>query len=293
MESLETVKNQLNTAKELHSVVKTMKALAAVSIRQFQEAVKSLKDYNQAVNLGFQALISTRPMMPVNQEFQTGKRAGIILFGSDHGMCGQFNEIIISFFQHKLEELDLTHDEIELITVGKKVTDRCRGLGMKINSVFSVPGSAPAITYKTQLVMPHIEEWYSLQDVNTIFLVHNQYRQGASFKPELNRLLPLDETWFKKLEKKRWPTNMIPLYTINWNKMFTGLLKHYLFASLYTAFADSLASEHASRLASMQEAEKNIKERVENLTDKYHQQRHINITNELLDIVSGYEALTQ
>jgi F-type H+-transporting ATPase subunit gamma len=74
--------------------------------------------------------------------------------------------------------------------------------------------------------------------------------------------------------------------------LFSSLVREYLFVSLYRAFAESLASENASRLASMQAAEKNIEERLRELSAQYHQQRQMSITSELLDIVSGFEALT-
>jgi F-type H+-transporting ATPase subunit gamma len=75
------------------------------------------------------------------------------------------------------------------------------------------------------------------------------------------------------------------------NRLFSALLRQYLFISLFRAFGDSLASENASRLASMQGAEKNIRDLLETLYNQYHQRRQMAITEELLDIVSGFEAL--
>jgi len=74
--------------------------------------------------------------------------------------------------------------------------------------------------------------------------------------------------------------------------LFSSLIREYLFVSLFRAFAESLASENASRLAAMQGAEKNIEEQLGELNRRYHQQRQMSITEELLDIVSGYEALS-
>ena len=78
---------------------------------------------------------------------------------------------------------------------------------------------------------------------------------------------------------------------MDWDRLFSALIGHYLFVSLFRAFAESLASENASRLASMQAAEKSIRDQLSELTMKYHQQRQMSITEELLDIVSGFEAL--
>ena len=75
--------------------------------------------------------------------------------------------------------------------------------------------------------------------------------------------------------------------------MFSSLIREYLFVSLFRAFAESLASENASRLASMQGAEKNIEEMLAELNSSFHQRRQMSITEELLDIVVGFEALQE
>jgi F-type H+-transporting ATPase subunit gamma len=84
---------------------------------------------------------------------------------------------------------------------------------------------------------------------------------------------------------------MLPLFTMDWMTLFSALIRQYLFVFLFRAFAESLASENASRLASMQGAERNIHSQLSELTMQYHQQRQMAITEELLDIVSGFEAL--
>ena len=104
-------------------------------------------------------------------------------------------------------------------------------------------------------------------------------------------LLPVDRKWLKDLEKKKWESQTLPMFTMDWEALFRSLIREYLFVSLYRAFADSLASENASRLAAMQSAEKNIEERLEELFLQFHRQRQMTITEELLDIVAGFEAL--
>jgi F-type H+-transporting ATPase subunit gamma len=80
---------------------------------------------------------------------------------------------------------------------------------------------------------------------------------------------------------------------MDWRRLFSALIRQYLFVALYRAFAESLASENASRLASMHAAEKNIQSHLSRLTVDYHQGRQQLITEELLDIVAGFETLTK
>ncbi|MFZ3168120.1 MAG: F0F1 ATP synthase subunit gamma [Candidatus Methanoperedens sp.] len=123
-------------------------------------------------------------------------------------------------------------------------------------------------------------------------LFYNRPISGASYRPDMLYLLPLDLKWLQNLAKKEWPSRTLPTFTMDWDQLFSSLIRQYLFFSLYRAFVESLASENASRLSSMQVAEKNIEERLKELGTQFHSQRQASITMELLDIVTSFEALT-
>ena len=89
-----------------------------------------------------------------------------------------------------------------------------------------------------------------------------------------------------------WPTNRLPVHTIAWGELFAAFIREHLYIALFRAAAESLASENASRLASMQAAERNIDERLETLGVRYRHTRQESITEELLDIIAGFEALS-
>jgi F-type H+-transporting ATPase subunit gamma len=136
-----------------------------------------------------------------------------------------------------------------------------------------------------------LESWRFKRQIEHMYLFFNRYVSGATYRPMTVRLLPVDRKWLKNLEMKKWPSKTLPMFTMDWEALFRSLIREYLFVSLYRAFAESLASENASRLAAMQSAEKNIEERLEELFLQYHRQRQMTITEELLDIVAGFEAL--
>jgi len=92
---------------------------------------------------------------------------------------------------------------------------------------------------------------------------------------------------------RKWPTKVLPMYTLEWQKLFPLIVRQYVFVSLFQATAESLASENASRLAAMQGAEKNIDDVLSGLKLQFHQERQMAITDELLDIVAGFEALAE
>jgi F-type H+-transporting ATPase subunit gamma len=103
--------------------------------------------------------------------------------------------------------------------------------------------------------------------------------------------LPVDNKWINGLKAKRWPSKVIPMFTMDEAQLLQALIREYLFVSLFRAFAESLASENASRLASMQVAERNIDDRLRALTSESRQLRQDSITAELLDIIASFEAL--
>jgi len=292
METLELLKRKIKTAEDLQSVVKTMKALAAVNIRQYEKAVESLAEYNQTVEMGLQILLRKRPEAVALFKLEPTNRLGAIVFGSDQGMCGQLNDQIVSHAMETMDNLGIEPKNRTLLAVGLRVTGRFEDTGQPVEECLSVPGSTAGITPMVQEVAMTIEEWHSRRKIDQVVLFYNRHLSRTLYRPHMLRLLPLDLEWLRNLERKKWPTRVLPTFTMDRNRLFSSLIHQYLFVSLYRAFAESLASENASRLASMQGAERNIEERLGELNLQFHQQRQMSITEELLDIVSGFTALT-
>ncbi len=128
-------------------------------------------------------------------------------------------------------------------------------------------------------------------DVNEFYIFHNQPNEGVGYTPVMQRFLPLDEKWKDSLQQIEYPGKMLPQVAGNKSDTLFALIGGYLFASLFKACAESLASENASRLEAMQRAEKNIGDLLDDLNKKYHRLRQSSIDEELFDVVSGFEAL--
>jgi F-type H+-transporting ATPase subunit gamma len=126
--------------------------------------------------------------------------------------------------------------------------------------------------------------------VGRIILYYNKPQEAASFTEETEGLFPFD---LEKLSKNKveWDSNSLPTFFVNKKHLFSHLIQQYFFITLYRAFCYSLASENASRLASMQAAEKNIDERLLELNAKYRRQRQNQITEEVNDVISGFKAI--
>jgi F-type H+-transporting ATPase subunit gamma len=292
MQTTESLKRRIKSAGDLLSVVKTMKALAAVSIRQYQKAVESLDDYNRTVEMGLQIVLKERMGAMMQSKKAVVKRMGAIIFGSDQGLCGQLNEQISVFALDNIKEAGVKKENRKVLAVGARVADYVEDAGQSIDELLATPSSTAGITALVQEIIMIIEEWHFKQNVDHFMLFYNKYVSGANYHPYQVQLLPVNRDWLKEIARKKWDSKTLPIYRMDGDKIFSSLIREYLFVSLYRAFAESLASENASRLASMQNAEKNIEEQMLDLHVQFHRTRQMTITEELLDIVAGFEALS-
>ena len=292
MLTAEILQRRIDTAEAMQSLVKTMKALAAVNINQFEQAVRSLADYDRTVQLGLQALLREQPQAALSARAASGGRLGVVVFGSDQGMCGQLNGQIARFAIREMDRLDAASTDRLTFAVGQRAAGELEEAGRSVEGTLPVPSSTSGITPAVQDLLLQIETWHSERQVQRVVLYYCQHLSGASYRPHAVQLLPIDRAWLERLQGQKWPTHVLPAFAMDPDHLFSALVRQYLFVSLYRALAESMASENASRLAAMQSAERNIGDRLDDLTRQFHQQRQTAITSELLDIAAGFEALT-
>lgn len=292
METIESLRRKIAVSQDLQEVVKTMKTIAAVSIRQYEKAVASLRQYSHTVEMGMQIVMRSRREEQARPRPASGRRLGAIIFGSELGMCGQFNELLVSYALDRCKELRVAKEDRAIAAVGARAVSRLEEAGEEVESHFAVPGSVSGITSRVQELLLKIEAWQCPGGIDRVMLFHHQPVSGAVYRPQTVPLLPIDMDWLESLGHKPWPSRVLPTFTMARPRLIYALLGQYLFVSLYRAFAESLASENAARLAAMQAAENNIEDRLKELRLHYNQLRQSSITEELLDIVAGFEALT-
>ena len=287
-----SLRRKINSAGDLQSVVRTMKAVAASSIGQYEESVRALGDYYRTVELGLGACFRESGPAPLIAERTRQTFAGAIgavVFGSDQGLVGQFNEVIADYAITTLAALP---GKPEVWAVGERVHARLADGGLSPVGLFTVPNSVKAITPLVGQILVESETRHGQGEVTELHLFYNRPLAGAVYAPVSQRLLPLDETWRRKLAELPWPTANLPEVMGGGTATLRALIREYLFVSLFRACAESLASENASRLAAMQRAEKNIDELLEKLNRTFHRLRQSGIDEELFDVVSGFEALS-
>lgn len=289
--TLEAMRRRIETAEDLYGVVRVMKALAAASVRQYETAVESLAEYNRTIEAGLQIALRNRPDAIPAQAPASG-RWGIIIFGSDHGMCGSFNEQVADFALEQMDHLPGAPEDRTVLVVGTRAVGRLEDAGCAIGGKFPMPGSIPGVVPAVNDVLLAVEELRFREGVDQCLIMHHRPVAPAGSRPGKMQLLPIDPVWLANIAQRDWISRSLPTVTMDWHPLFSALIRQHLFVTLYRAFAESLASENASRLASMQAAEKNIQNHLAELSLHYHQGRQQAITEELLDIIAGFETLT-
>jgi len=292
MATLESLRRNLDRTRDLKTVVKTMKSIAAVNVRHYEKAVDSVNEFSKIVELGLRALLFDRTVPAQDEETASSGAIGLIVFGSDQGMCGSFNEQIMAYLASYIKE-GAADRAATALAVGERVVPYLKETGIFTEGPINLPGSPDAVTWSVQEILLKVDAWRREGKVGRVEIFHNRPETGASFRPFRQTLIPVDPSWLREIREKPWPGRSLPVHTMDFAGLFSSLVRQSLLVRLYRAFVESMAAENASRFASMQSAEDNIEERVGNLEATYRRERQSSISEELFDVIAGFEALSE
>ena len=296
-DGLAALRRKITGAGDLQAVVRTMKALAAASIGSYERSVLALADYDRMVLLGLGECFRQARVDPAAAPERFVARAsdpiGAIVFGSDQGLVGPFNEVIA---EHAISALADLPGRPQVWAVGERVQARLMDAGLAVLGTYAVPESVEAIAPLVAQIQINSEARRAKSGLGLamqLYVFHNRPLAASLYEPVGQRLLPLDAAWQQSLAAVPWPGKMLPEVLDHGATTLRALIREYLFISLFRACAESLASENASRLAAMERADRNIKDLLEHLQGRFHQQRQDSIDEELFDVTAGYEALAR
>jgi len=317
VETLETLRTQIETAEELHAVVGTMKSLSAVSRRQYEIAVASLDTFVRVNELGFSVLLRRYPHALVvldaasnglsNRQMVSLRSASVpvfsadripdvtarvmISFGSDMGLCGSLNRRVVSCVGETLRESAFGMGECLHVAVGSRLARELEAAGYSVMDTFDLPGSAEGITDRVNRLLQQIDVWRTA-GLQHLLLCHVRPGHSVlSYEPSAFPLLPFATTSVEEAARTPWPTRMLPDFALDWRVLLAALVRQRLFILLHRAFAESMAGLHASRFRAMAAAEQNLEERLGDLRRSYHRRRQAVVTEELFDVIAGFEVM--
>jgi F-type H+-transporting ATPase subunit gamma len=281
------LRRKIGGARDIDAVVRSMKALAASSIGQYERAVEALEDYYRTVELGLTACLKHAPAS-ANTNLGPNGRIGAVIFGSDLGLVGRFNDVLMDFIVHALDATP--GDTARIWAVGERIHALALQAGLAAPTLLSVPTSVNGIARLVGQILIDVQKACERGTVREIHLFYNSRKASGVYEPTGRRLLPLDRVWQTRIAGLPWPTKNVAQVIDGGEAALESFIQEYLFIVLYQACAQSLASENASRLTAMQRAEKNIEEILDKLQRSFHRIRQESIDEELFDVVAGADS---
>ncbi|MFA6076248.1 MAG: F0F1 ATP synthase subunit gamma [Negativicutes bacterium] len=285
-QALGILQRKIKIAKELREVVDTMKTMAAVNIGIYEKVDRSLAEYNQIIELGFRAILrkcsSLHSLIPPADS----DGVGVVVFGTDQGMVGQFND----YLSNKVLEL-LADDANSTVwcvgeRIGQKLADK-----LDIKQLYRTPDSAAGIAALAGSILLKVVEQQEQGNIGKLLVCYNKPTSGSGYETIIRQLLPVSPEWLENLHEMTWPTKMIPQVIEKNAEALGSFVREHLFINMCWACAESLVSENIGRLTAMQRARKNIDDLLDEFTINYNQERQSSITEELFDIIFGYDVL--
>lgn len=279
MSELATSRHKIESGKKIASVIRTMKVMASINVREYETAHIAALHYYVTVKRGLLACLNRIPKDTRQQQKPIHTLA--IVFGSEQGLVGQFNSDIATFV------LPLVPNKT-IIAVGERVGIECNERNMSVEKVFSMPNKSSSLTALVRDLLEYIERRVAQDKELEVVLFHNHSSPKTLYEPIQTKLIPLDIAWHEELSKTPWPTNQVPEIIEHSDEMIPSLLKEYLFITLARACSESLVAENKSRLVTMRRAEKKINECISDLEHTFNLLRQNAIDEELFDVISGF-----
>ena len=290
MSTLEQLLRKAKTGQDLRSVVRVMKSLSAVSIRQYDAAVSAMLHYHGVIDLGLQAVLREATLIPLVKPPSDACPAYIIV-GSDRGLCGRFNDAVADYTLAAFGAEEACANRARILAVGARMEGRLEAADIRSDRTIPVPSTADAIGETVETILMWLDEQQASYQIGRVHVVYNRRTSHKLAETMDETVLPVTGELLNRLRDRSWPARGLPTYSADAEVLFSRLTRELVFLSLFRAVGESLASEHASRLAAMQRAERHIEEYLEELGAGVREERQNSITQQLLDIIASYEIM--
>ena len=292
-QTLEILSHRTDTLTSIRGIVHTMKTLSAINALPYEHAAQAIEVYHRTILEGFRAFVHHNSALLLSTKIPA-KRA-VVVFGSDHGLCGGYNERLADELFKQLERHGPDAIPARVLCVGTRMKYALVARGILTEQTSLPPASADGIGRLAGILATQIEDItrQSGPDPIAVDLAFTERTAGSSQEPVLRRLLPLDSKMIADLVDQPWVSRSLPCFTMPASDLLAELVIGHLFSSLFRASAEAMVTENAARLALMQQAEQSIDDRLEELKAETRSVRQSEITTELLDIIAGFEALSK
>jgi F-type H+-transporting ATPase subunit gamma len=288
--SLRDIRNRITSVRSTRQITRAMKMVSAAKLRRAQDAILRTRPYVQLLD---QMLSRVAARIPQDEQLphpllvsRKVRTAEVVVITSDRGLAGGFNSNIARRTQRFLVENSERFEKVYLATIGRKGRDTFRARRMELRKDFTGVHSDLRYERSEAIALEYTERFLS-GEVDAVYLCYNEFKSAISQKPVVVQLLPIEtppgsEEGAARIDFKYEPGR---------EALLGELLPRHVAMQVWRALLESAASEHGARMSAMESATKNAEEMIGNLTLQYNRARQAYVTKELLEIVSGAEAL--
>ena len=285
MPNLKEIRNRISSVSSTMQITNAMKMVSAAKLKKAQDSIVSMRPYSEKISDLIDKLVSFSEETLSNPFFSNINKGKILIITitSNRGLCGAFNSNIVKSTINKVVEL--SDKKIDIISIGKVGKE---GLSKKFEISKDESSLFDNLTFEnTSKIANDIINDFLNNEYEKVFITYNQFKNAATQIVKFETLLPIYST--KNLDKGKINNNYIiePSY----NSILQTLLPSSIRIKLFKAIKESFASEHGARMTAMHKATDNAAELVDQLKLTYNKARQASITNEILEIVGGAEAL--
>ncbi|MBS2028058.1 MAG: ATP synthase F1 subunit gamma [Deltaproteobacteria bacterium] len=288
MASLRDIRTRIRSVKSTQQITKAMKLIAATRLRKAQENIISARPYADALDAVLGSLASGAGVEHPLLTQRPLKRVELVVMTSDRGLCGGFNSNLLRRAQRFLVENSDAH-EIRISTVGRKGHDYFRKREVKLRHDYA--GVMQKLSYgSARQIATEVSDAFLKGEVDAVYLLYNEFISAISQRPILATLLPVQPTAGAGKAAPSGPAAEY-VYEPSRDAVLESLLPRYLSTKVYRALLESQAAFYGAQMSAMESATKNATDLIGQLTLLYNRTRQAVITKELMEIVSGAEAL--
>ena len=284
MANLKDIRDRIKSVKSIQKVTKAMKMVAAAKMRRAQENMEKARPYNQRLVEIIQHLLPSveRSMLPL-LEVREVKRIAYVVVTSDRGLAGSFNSSILRKAHNDIDEYG--KQNVDIFCIGKKAKDYFKSRKYNIIASYSDFWSDLNFNQSMKIGSTIVNHFLDLS-VDEIRVTYNEFVNVATQATVSEKLLPIELN-----DDELSHTDF--LYEPSKDRIVKSLIPRYLNAQVWKYLLESYASEQAARMVAMENATTNSEDMIKNLTLEFNKVRQAAITTEMLEIVSGAEALKE
>ena len=293
MPNLKELKTRIASVKSTKKITSAMKMVAASKLRRAQELAESSRVYADSLAFILSSLAGKNTNNSDLPEILTGrenpKTTLLVVNSSDRGLCGGFNSNLFRHAKNWIAQQQAQGKSVKIMTVGKKAASFYRRSELDVIAGFDDLSSNDRQLQVAEEVKNKIVELFENKEVDEVFILFNKFISAISQEPSYQSIIPM--TTEESAQEETQTNNAVFEFEPDKNELLEYLVPRNFLTQIYRSILESAASEHAARMTSMDNATRNAGDMIDRLTLTYNRTRQAFITKELIEIISGAEAV--